>query len=91
MYSIASLPLIEEIDRPDFEQHWYLDDAGGGGTVDAAHGWFRDLQAKGPGYGYCLRLDKCVALVKAEHAPSFEHTFSSEIDAGLNCLQDHWH
>jgi hypothetical protein len=83
MYSIASLPLIDDLERDDFEQHWYLDDSGGGGTVDASHGWFRALQEDGPGFGCCLRLDKCVALVKADHASSFEHTFSSEIEAGL--------
>jgi hypothetical protein len=28
-------------------------------------------------------MDKCVALVKADHASAFEHAFSSEIEAGL--------
>ena len=92
MFSLGSMPLIEEIDQDDCHQEWYADDSSAAGTVSSTHRWFRELDTKGPQYGYHLKFEKCVAVVKADHQTAFEHTFAEEIKAGLRfvCSDDDW-
>ena len=92
MFAVGSMPLIEDIDQEDCHQGWYADDSSAAGTVSSTHGWFRELHAKGPQYGYHLKISKCVAIVKAGHQAEFERTFAAEIVAGLRyvCSDDDW-
>jgi hypothetical protein len=91
-FGVGSMPLIEDVDQEDCHQSWYADDSSAAGTVSSTHRWFSELQAKGPQYGYFLKTEKCVAIVKAGHQAEFERTFAAEIEAGLRyvCSDDDW-
>ncbi len=75
-YSCSTMPLIHNLDqivkkistitknKDSLKQTWYADDAAAGGSLDAIHAWWRQLQEFGPRYGYYPKPSKTWLIVK---------------------------
>ena len=66
IYAVAVMPLINSLaaECSNVMQSWYADDASGAGSVSDLHVYWRNVLAKGPGYGYHPNPAKTVLLAK---------------------------
>ena len=76
-YGIGVLPIIQDIRDVDpfVTQPWYADDAGAGGTFEQILSHFRDLQARGPPWGYFLEPTKSILVVPPRNVAREEELF----------------
>ena len=67
MYGVASIPLINELNRiSEVRQLWYADDATGVGTMDGLKKWWDKINSVGESYGYLPNAVKSTLLVRPE-------------------------
>ena len=66
MYDIATMPLIQALQR-DVKQVWYADDASATGGVNQLRNWWRSLCDIGPSFGYYPNPSKTWLVVKDGH------------------------
>ena len=69
-YGIGS-PLILDLrrDHPCVTQPWYADGAGAGGKFGGVMAHFRDLQLRGPAWGYFPEPTKSILVVSERNVP----------------------
>ena len=70
-YGIGVLPLIKDLRRahPHVTQPWYADDAGTGPKFEEIIDHFRDLQLRGPAWGYYPEPTKSILVVAKMNVP----------------------
>ena len=94
-YGIGVPPLIRELRRyhPHVTQPWYADDAGAGGSFGALMAHFRDLQLKGPAWGYFPSPTKRILVVAEQNIPRATEYFRGmgiKIVTGTDTWEDSW-
>ncbi|KAF6209915.1 hypothetical protein GE061_015669 [Apolygus lucorum] len=52
VYSLATVPLINELETSEVTQCWYADDSSAQGSLQSLKSWWDKLNQVGPGYGY---------------------------------------
>ena len=76
-YDIGVLPVIRYLRRahPRVTQPWYVDDAGAGGEFGEIMAHFRDLQLRGPAWGYYPEPTKSILVVADRNVPRAKEYF----------------
>ena len=76
-YGIGVLPLIRDLRRaaPCVNQPWYADNTGVGAKFEEIMDHFRDLQLRGPAWGYYPEPTKSILVVVERNVPRSKYYF----------------
>ena len=80
MYGLATIPLIRKLDGI-CKQIWYADDSAACGSIDRLRGWWNQLSAESPDFGYFPNPSKTWLVTKESHLENVTDIFAG---SGVN-------